>query len=77
MTWGGRKSTRVSFDDGIDVQIMGIDGTWCRQCKLVDVSVSGARLIAADSLEGLNLREFFLIFFMSDVGSSMIIIRLR
>jgi hypothetical protein len=60
MAWGLRKSTRVSFDHGIDVLIMGIDGTWRRQCKLFDVSVSGARLIVADSLEGLNLEEFFL-----------------
>jgi hypothetical protein len=60
MASGGRKSTRVTFEEAINVQIMGIDGTWCRRCKLVDVSVSGARLIVTDSLEGLNLKEFFL-----------------
>ena len=68
MAWGGRKSTRVSFDDGIDVLIMGIDGTWRRQCKLVDVSVSGARLLVADPLEGLNLKEFFLM--LTPTGSA-------
>ena len=60
MASGGRKNTRVTFDEAINLQIMGIDGTWRRQCKLVDVSVSGARLTVADSLEGLNLKEFFL-----------------
>jgi hypothetical protein len=41
--------------------MMGIDGTWRRDCKLADVSVSGARLIVCGSMEGLNLKEFFLI----------------
>jgi hypothetical protein len=61
MAWGARKSTRVSFERSIDAQMMGIDGTWRRDCKLIDVSVSGARLIVSGSIEGLNLKEFFLI----------------
>jgi hypothetical protein len=61
MAWGDRKCTRVSFERGIDALIMGIDGTWCRPCKLADVSASGARLIVAGFVEGLNLKEFFLL----------------
>jgi hypothetical protein len=41
--------------------MMGIDGTWRRECHLVDVSVSGAKLIVAGSLEGLNFKQFFLL----------------
>jgi len=61
MAWGDRKGTRVSFERAIDALMMGIDGTWRRECHLVDVSVSGARLIVAGSMEGLNLKEFFLL----------------
>jgi hypothetical protein len=61
MAWGDRKTTRVSFERGVDALIMGIDGTWRRECKLADVSVSGARLIVSGSIEGLNLKEFFLL----------------
>jgi hypothetical protein len=61
VAWGDRKSSRVSFERAIDTCIMGIDGTWRRDCQLVDVSVTGARLIVSGSVEGLNLREFFLL----------------
>ena len=60
MAWGARKGTRVIFERAIDVQMMGIDGTWRRDCQLADVSASGARLIVPGSMEGLNLKEFFL-----------------
>ena|ERR1700676_2918055 len=61
MAWGNRKDTRVSFEHPFEALMMGIDGTWCRECHLVDVSVSGARLIVFASVEGLNLKEFFLL----------------
>jgi PilZ domain len=41
--------------------MMGIDGTWRRDCKMIDVSQTGARLIIEGSLEGLDLKEFFLL----------------
>jgi len=41
--------------------MMGIDGTWRRNCQLVDVSATGARLTVSGSVEGLNLQEFFLL----------------
>jgi hypothetical protein len=40
---------------------MGIDGTWRRDCKMIDVSQTGARLSVEASIEGLDLREFFLL----------------
>ena len=61
MAWGDRRGTRVSFERGVDALMMGIDGTWRRECHLVDVSVSGAKLIVSGSMEGLNLKEFFLL----------------
>lgn len=61
MAFGDRKSDRVDFERGIRVYIMGIDGTWRRDCMMADVSQSGARLCIEGSLEGLDLKEFFLL----------------
>jgi PilZ domain len=61
MAWGDRKGTRVSFEHAVDALMMGIDGTWRRECHLVDVSESGAKLIVAGSMEGLNFKQFFLL----------------
>jgi len=61
MTYGDRKSGRVDFERGIHVYIMGIDGTWRRDCMMIDVSQTGARLRIEGSLEGLDLKEFFLL----------------
>jgi hypothetical protein len=61
MTFGDRKSERVDFDRGIPVYMMGIDGTWRRDCMMIDVSQTGARLRIEGSLEGMDLREFFLL----------------
>ena len=40
---------------------MAIDGTWRRTCEMLDISSTGARLLVEGSLEGLNLKEFFLV----------------
>jgi PilZ domain len=61
MAYGDRKSGRVSFDRGIQAYIMGIDGTWRRDCIMIDVSQTGARLCIEGSFEGLDLKEFFLL----------------
>jgi hypothetical protein len=61
MAFGDRKSDRVDFERGIRVYIMGIDGTWRRNCTMVDVSQTGARLCVDGSIEGLDLKEFFLL----------------
>jgi hypothetical protein len=61
MAFGNRKYERVDFESGIPVYMMGIDGTWRRDCLMVDVSQTGARLSVEGSLEGLDLKEFFLL----------------
>jgi hypothetical protein len=61
MTFGDRKKDRVDFERGIRVYIMGIDGTWRRDCLMIDVSQTGARLCIEGSFEGLDLKEFFLL----------------
>jgi hypothetical protein len=61
VSYGARKSDRVTFARGFDVAIVAIDGTWRRACKLLDVSTTGARLSVEDSIEGLQLAEFFLL----------------
>ena len=61
MPYGDRKSGRVDFERGIRVCIMGIDGSWRRECMMIDVSQTGARLCIEGSFEGLDLKEFFLL----------------
>jgi hypothetical protein len=61
MAHGDRKSERVDFDRGVPVCMMGNDGTWRRDCRMIDVSQTGARLLIEGSLEGLDLKEFFLL----------------
>lgn len=56
-----RKNERVVFQKGFDAHMMAIDGTWRRTCILKDVSEAGARLIMQSSIEGLPLKEFFLL----------------
>ena len=41
--------------------MMGIDGTWRRSCCVEDISEIGAKLTVEGSIEGLNLKEFFLL----------------
>ena len=52
---------RVTFSRGYDVCIMAIDGTWRRDCTMEDVSETGAKLTVEGSVEGLHLKEFFLL----------------
>jgi hypothetical protein len=52
---------RVTFARGYDVCIMAIDGTWRRDCQLKAVSDSDAMLNLEGSIQGLNLKEFFLL----------------
>jgi PilZ domain len=56
-----RKDARIKFDRGIDVYVMAIDGTWRRNCIMEDVSEIGAKLTVEGSIEGLQLKEFFLL----------------
>jgi len=61
MGYGDRKSERVDFERGIHVFAMAIDGTWRRDCTMIDVSQTGARLCIEGPFDGLDLKEFFLL----------------
>jgi hypothetical protein len=52
---------RVTFTRGYGVCIMGIDGTWRRDCMLNAISDTDAILTVDGSIQGLNLKEFFLL----------------
>ena len=47
-----RGNNRVVFERGVPAQMMGIDGTWRRECTMEDVSESGAKLTIDGSVEG-------------------------
>jgi hypothetical protein len=61
MPFGARKADRVNFANPVIVHIMAIDGTWRRTCRMLDVSSTGARLLVEGTVEGLQLKEFFLL----------------
>ena len=61
MTDGAKRPPRVTFSHGFGVCIMGIDGTWRRECLLTAISDVDAVLTVEGSIEGLNLKEFFLL----------------
>ncbi len=56
-----RNFTRVQFGRGYGAKVMAIDGTWQRECRVGDVSDTGAKLTINGSVEGIDLREFFLV----------------
>mgnify|MGYP003456964457 CR=1 FL=1 len=56
-----RKGDRVVFERGFAAHMMGTDGTWRRDCVMEDVSETGAKLTVEGSVEGLHLKEFFLL----------------
>ncbi len=61
MTAARRQGERVKFESGINAHMMGIDGTWRRDCTMEDISETGAKLTVEGSVEGLHLKEFFLL----------------
>lgn len=61
MTEDGKGAERVTFSRGYDVCIMAIDGTWRRDCTLNAISDTDAILTVEGSIQGLNLKEFFLL----------------
>src|ERR1700753_355490 len=56
-----RKGERVTFERWFAAHMMGIDGTWRRECTMEDISETGAKLTVDGSGEGLHLKEFFLL----------------
>jgi hypothetical protein len=61
MAEDGKGAERVTFSRGYDVCIMAIDGTWRRDCVLNAISDTDAILTVEGSIQGLNLKEFFLL----------------
>ena len=61
MAEDGKSVERVTFSRGVDVCIMAIDGTWRRDCQLNAISDNDAVLTLEGSIQGLNLKEFFLL----------------
>jgi hypothetical protein len=49
---------RVKFENPLDVQVMSIDGTWCLDGQLIDVSETGARISLTRPAKE---KEFFLL----------------
>src|ERR1700716_1586306 len=68
MTDDNKASERVAFSHGYGVCIMGIDGTWRRDCVLNAISDNDALLTVAGSIQGLNLKEFFLLLSSTGLG---------
>ena len=60
MTEVGKNTERVTFSRGYDA-CMAIDGTWRRDCQLNSISDTDAVLTVEGSIQGLNLKEFFLL----------------
>jgi hypothetical protein len=56
-----RKGERITFERGVTAHMMGIDGTWRRDCTMEDISETGAKLTVDGSMDGLHLKEFFLL----------------
>ena len=61
MSEDGKGPERVTFSRGYDVCMMAIDGTWRRDCVLNAISDTDAELTVEGSIQGLNLKEFFLL----------------
>jgi hypothetical protein len=59
---------QVVFESGFKARIMGIDGTWWRECYIEVISQSGAKITVDGSVENLKLNEFFLM--LSTVGNA-------
>ena len=63
-----RKAHRIVFEKGFAASMMAIDGTWRRPCTMLDASDTGAKLTIDGSVEGLALKEFFLV--LSSTGTA-------
>jgi hypothetical protein len=61
-------SDQVVFEAGFKARIMGIDGTWWRECYIEVISQSGAKITVEGNVENLKLNEFFLM--LSTVGNA-------
>jgi hypothetical protein len=55
------KGDRVTFERGLPVHMLGIDGTWTRDCTMDDVSETGAKLTLTEPPDEESIKEFFLL----------------
>jgi len=55
----GKRADRVTFERGIPAHMMGIDGTWRRDCRMEDVSETGAKLTVEARSKVCTSRSFF------------------
>jgi hypothetical protein len=56
-----QQTNRVSFERAFPAQMMAIDGTWRRSCAMKAISETDALLHVEASIQGLALKEFFLV----------------
>jgi hypothetical protein len=56
-----RNFNRVMLGKGYSAKIMAIDGTWQRDCRISDVSETGAKLAILGAVSGIDTKEFFLV----------------
>jgi PilZ domain-containing protein len=50
---------RFTYEIPLAAKAVSVDGTWCRDCSLLDISDSGARVVMPTAPGGLT--EFFLL----------------
>src|SRR5690242_5081882 len=62
----GTGGMSVKFEHGVPARLIGIDGTWRRECTVLEVSDEGASLTVLSPITGIQLSEFFLSF--SSIG---------
>ncbi len=55
-----RKGNRVVFARGVAARILAIDGTWCHDVMMEDVSAKGAKLTLEHPPDQTITKEFFL-----------------
>lgn len=65
MSWDKRQAKRVRFEREYRATLVGSDGAWRRDCIVLDISETGARLSMEESPDVLKTREFFLLFSMT------------
>jgi hypothetical protein len=59
-----RGPARFIFEHPLDVRILAIDGTWCRDCQLIEVSESSAQI----SLNGPPVADAEMILLLTKFG---------
>ena len=56
-----RNASRIQLGDGYTARIVAVDGSWERDCRIGDVSDTGAKLTIRGSVDDIDMRDFFLL----------------